>query len=232
MMPLNVPPTILVITALGLVGGGIVMTLYTYLLYPVALYLLGRWAPGQRLRVRGASTDEPTISGGGSHALPTLSITVPVYNEEDQVRGLIENLLALDYPPELRQILIVSDASTDQTDEIVREFADQGIELLRLEERGGKTAAENAARDHLLGEIIVNTDASVRMEEDTLLHLVAPFADPAVGVVSARDLSVTRVDEDANRGERSEEHTSELQSRGPLVCRQLQATTDVKRRRY
>src|SRR5207249_1884865 len=78
---------------------------------------------------------------------------------------------------------------------------DRGVELLRLPERRGKTAAENAARAHLRGTIIVNTDASVRIALQALKPLVAAFADPTVGVASGRDVSVARVGAEANAGE-------------------------------
>jgi len=117
------------------------------------------------------------------------------------IAGTLERLLALDYPNALRQILVVSDASTDGTDEIVSRFAGRGVDLLRLPRRQGKTAAENAARRHLTGEIIINTDASVRIDPAAVKPLVAAFGDPSVGVASARDVSVTSLDEPVNVGE-------------------------------
>ena len=109
--------------------------------------------------------------------------------------------MLLDYPAERRQILIVSDASTDGTDEIVAEYADRGIELVRQPTRAGKTAAENAARSALRGDIIVNTDASIRIHPHSLKPLIAAFSDPSVGVASGRDVSVARLDDDSNVGE-------------------------------
>ena len=96
---------------------------------------------------------------------------------------------------------MVSDASTDGTDDIVTRFAARGVELLRLPQRRGKTAAENFARSHLTGEIIVNTDASVRIDAAAAKHLVAAFSDPSIGVASARDVSVANLDHTANHGE-------------------------------
>lgn len=178
-----------------IIGAGAVV-FYTYFGYP--LILLG-WSALRRDR---SDTVPPTA--GKAEAMgewPTLSITVPVYNEEAQIRGLIESLLALDYPADRRQILIVSDASSDRTDAIVAEYADRGVELLRMPRRTGKTAAENAARAHLRGEIIINTDASIRIDPAAPKLLVARFADPTVGVASARDISVARIGADPNAGE-------------------------------
>jgi cellulose synthase/poly-beta-1,6-N-acetylglucosamine synthase-like glycosyltransferase len=132
---------------------------------------------------------------------PSISITVPAHNEASQARELVESLLAVDYPADRRQILVVSDASTDGTDEIVSAFGDQGVELLRLDSRAGKTAAENMARAHLRGEIVVNTDASVRIDRDAVKRLVLWFGDPDVGVASSRDVSVARDGDQGREGE-------------------------------
>ena len=165
----------------GLVG-------YTYAGYPALLLLLGR-------RAAAPSPAEP------DEEWPSISILVAAYNEEHEIRATVERLLALDYPVERRQILIVSDASTDRTDDIVREYADRGVELLRVTQRGGKTAAENAASSHLRGDIIVNTDASIRIRPDALKPMIAAFRDPEVGVVSGCDVSVSAIADDANKGE-------------------------------
>ena len=121
---------------------------------------------------------------------PRVTVVLPVHNEEAVIRGTLENLLELDYPPDRRHILVVSDASTDRTDAIVKEYAGRGVELLRLPSRRGKTGAENAALPLLGGEIVVNTDASVRVERGALRPLIASFADPSVGVASNRNVSV------------------------------------------
>ena len=161
---------------------------YAYAGYPALLWIVAR------ARRRRAPFAEPA-------EWPRVSITVPAYNEEGQIRGMIESLLAIDYPADRRQILVVSDASTDATDDIVREYAGRGVELLALTRRGGKGAAESAAAPRLTGDIIVNTDASIRIHPAALRALVAAFSDPEVGVASGRDVSMGRLHDDANRGE-------------------------------
>ncbi|HEU0076756.1 MAG TPA: glycosyltransferase [Longimicrobiaceae bacterium] len=170
-----------------LVALPLVVTAYAYAGYPLLLAALARRRPRP-------ATPAP-------EKWPLVSISLPAYNEEAQIRGAIESLLALDYPADRRQILVVSDASTDGTDEIVREYADRGVELLRMPVRGGKTAGENAAAERLTGEIVVNTDASIRIRQDALKPLVACFSDPSVGVASGRDVSVAATSEDKNAGE-------------------------------
>ncbi len=176
------------ITALAILISSVVLAAYPYLFYPMILWGLNR------LRPVPAPPREP-------REWPRISISVPVYNEEAVVRSTVESLLRLDYPADRRQILIVSDASTDRTDEIVAEYAARGIELMRLPERAGKTAAENAARELLQGDIVVNTDATIRIDPAALRPLIAAFNDPTVGVASGRDISVTRVDHDSTVGE-------------------------------
>ncbi len=164
------------------------LCVYTFLGYPAILMLVSRLGRGRR--------KTPPRS-----TVPRISIVLPVYNEARVIAATLERILAVDYPADRRQILIVSDASTDGTDEIVAHFADRGVELLRLPRRQGKTAAENAARRHLTGEIIVNTDASVRIHPAAVKRLVSVFADASVGVASARDVSVTNLEEQATSGE-------------------------------
>ena len=161
---------------------------YTYVGYPLLLGLAGLFRRG---RAPAASPAE----------WPPISIVLPVYNEAAVLRQTLENLLRLDYPADRRQILVVSDASTDETDAIAREYASRGVELLRLPTRGGKTAAENAALPLLRGDIIVTTDASARPEPGALKPLIASFSDPTVGVASGHYVSVARADGHANHGE-------------------------------
>ena len=130
-----------------------------------------------------------------------ITLTVPAHNEGGSIGETLESLLTLDYPADRRQIVVISDASTDDTDAIVQRFADRGVELLRLPERRGKTAAENAAAAVVRGEIIVNIDATVRVRAGSLKKLVRAFQDPTVGVASGRDVSVGRGENEGTRGE-------------------------------
>ena len=174
--------------ALALVGLPVVLFAYGYFVYPALLWL------GARARPPYAKPGDPT-------EWPRISIALPAYNEERSIRRAIESLLATDYPADRRQILIVSDASTDGTDDIVREYAGRGVELLRMPKRSGKTAAENAATRHLTGEIIVNTDATIRILPGSIKPLIRVFQDPRVGVASGRDMSVGDITTEANQGE-------------------------------
>ena len=178
---------------LALLVAAVALLVYTYVGYPALLKLL------QLLRGRRVAPLYPD----DSPEWPSISIVLPAYNEAATIARTLEQLLAIDYPAHKRQILVVSDASTDGTDDIVAQFAARGVELLRLEQRRGKTGAENAAHPRLTGEIIVNTDASVRIERAAVKHLVAEFTDASVGVASGRDVSVSNVDDRSNPGEQA-----------------------------
>lgn len=162
-----------------LVAFPVVVGLYAYVGYPLMLWVASRFYRVEDLQKTAKS--------------PTVSVVLPAYNEERQIVGAIDALLAQDYPSELLQILVLSDASTDATDEIVRSYSTRGVALLRMSERAGKTKAENAASSHLRGAIIVNTDASIRLHPAAIRELVARMADPGVGVASGRDVSTSAV---------------------------------------
>jgi cellulose synthase/poly-beta-1,6-N-acetylglucosamine synthase-like glycosyltransferase len=163
---------------------------YTYLGYPLALVLLG----AVRRRRPGCLTDE--------QALPVITVAVVVHNGAAQIAAALDAILAADYPAERRHVLVVSDASSDGTDAIVQGYAARGVELLRLPARRGKTGAENAGRGRVRGDIVVNTDAGVRIDAQALRRLVRALADPLVGVASGRDVSVADSAARTTSGER------------------------------
>ena len=112
---------------------------------------------------------------------PSLTLIVSAFNEQDVIAEKITNSLALDYPKDRLQLIVVSDASDDRTDAIVAGFASAGVELLRMAERGGKTLGLNAAVGRARGELVVFSDANAMYRRDALRMLARNFADPAVG---------------------------------------------------
>ena len=97
----------------------------------------------------------------------------------------INNALALDYPAERLSIMVVSDASTDNTDALVTELATQSpqVKLLAISERRGKTAGLNRAMEQIDSDLVIFTDANAMFDRDALNHLLTPFGDSAVGYV-------------------------------------------------
>lgn len=174
--------------ALVLVLAPVAMLAAAYIGYPLVLAVLAAFRPRRR------PLPDPAD-------WPMITLTVPAYNEEATIGATLDHLLRLDYPADRRLIVVISDASTDRTDEIVRGYADRGVELVRLRERRGKSAAENAAGAVLRGDIIVNIDATVRLRPGSLRALVIAFRDPTVGVASGRDVSVGARTARSTRGE-------------------------------
>ena len=166
---------------------------YAYFGYPLVLRWLARPERGDSAEGGHGQNEEP--------GWPAVSISLPAYNEEARLAGTLDALLALDYPRDRLEIVVVSDASSDRTDEIAAGYADRGVRLLRLPERGGKVAAENYAAPRLTHGIVVNTDATIRIPPEALKPLIRTFEDPTVGVASGRDVSVASVEDEANRAE-------------------------------
>jgi cellulose synthase/poly-beta-1,6-N-acetylglucosamine synthase-like glycosyltransferase len=116
----------------------------------------------------------------------SVSILIAAYNEEDVIEETIRNKLFLNYPKELIEIIIISDGSTDKTDEIVSRFSSQGVRLIRQQPRAGKTSALNLGISHALGEIVVFSDANSHYFPDALEKLLSNFSDSDVGYVTGK----------------------------------------------
>jgi len=144
--------------------------LYVYIGYPLLLQLLSVF-----YRAKHARQDEKLS--------PNVSLIISCYNEVDVVKEKIENSLAIDYPKEKLQIIIVSDGSDDGTDEIAKDYSSKGIVLIRQEGRLGKTSAINLAMERVNSEIVVFSDANAMYETDAIKKLVRNFADKKVGYV-------------------------------------------------
>jgi glycosyltransferase involved in cell wall biosynthesis len=121
---------------------------------------------------------------------PSVSILIAAHNEAECIGKTIENKLGLDYPGDKAEIIVISDGSDDETDEIVRGYASLGVKLIRQEPRAGKTSALNLAIPRTRGEIIVFSDANSLYEADAILKLLANFKDPAVGYVTGKMIYV------------------------------------------
>jgi glycosyltransferase involved in cell wall biosynthesis len=119
-------------------------------------------------------------------ALPTVSIILPVHNEGRRVAAKIRNLVALDYPPEKMQLLVIGDGCTDDSLEQAAQAAPGRVQTHALE-RAGKAAALNAALKVATGEIVVFTDVGIMLDPISLKKLVAHFHNPSVGCVSGED---------------------------------------------
>ena len=148
--------------------GAIALVVYVYVGYPCLIFLLAHLRP------------RPV---GKAPHLPTVSFVIAAYNEAAVIARKLENTLALDYPPDRLEVMVVSDGSTDATEDIVRTGFGERVKLLALP-RQGKTLAQNQAVAAARGEIVVFSDATTVYQPGSVRAMVANFADPAVGCVT------------------------------------------------
>jgi cellulose synthase/poly-beta-1,6-N-acetylglucosamine synthase-like glycosyltransferase len=167
----------------------VLVLLYIYAGYPLLLQLVV-WLRGPRAIRRGA-------------ALPRVSLVISAYNEAASIRAKLQNALAIDYPASRFEIAVISDASNDGTDDVVREFAAQGVRLLRQEERRGKTAGLNRFVPQLTGDVVVFSDANAMYAPTAIRMLVRNFADPQVGCVTGEARYLETDSTAASLGERT-----------------------------
>lgn len=90
------------------------------------------------------------------------SILIPAYNEEQSIAACLNSLISVAY--EDKEIIVVDDASTDLTVQVVERFLDKGVVLVRREKNGGRAAALNSGLQRATGDVIITTDA------DTVVH--------------------------------------------------------------
>ncbi len=117
---------------------------------------------------------------------PAVTVLITAFNEKEVIAATIRNKLEQEYPFDRLEVLVVSDGSTDGTDEIVAEFKDPRVRLLRQVPRSGKTSALNMAVPEAKGSIIVFSDANSIYAPDAIKHLVSNFEDPRVGYVTGK----------------------------------------------
>jgi glycosyltransferase involved in cell wall biosynthesis len=115
---------------------------------------------------------------------PTVTVLVVAHDEAARIGARIENLLALDYPPDRLDIVVASDGSADATVRRARAFEAAGVRVVAFPVRRGKPAVFNDLVPGCRGEVVVLADARQRFDRGALRALVAPFADPQVGAVS------------------------------------------------
>jgi len=128
------------------------------------------------------------VSDLNGPSVDDVTVVLVVANEARRLPDRIENLLASDITSTRLDILVVSDGSTDETTELVRDLAksEARVRLVELKERAGKSNGLNQGVAAAKSDIIVFADARQRFESDTIRRLVSAFADPQVGAVSGR----------------------------------------------
>lgn len=145
---------------------------YAYWGYPLVLAMLSL--------VRNRPVRSAPIS-------PPVTMIITAFNEETRIREKLENTLSVDYPAGHLQVIVASDCSTDQTDEIVGGYASRGVQLACVPERKGKEHAQQHAMQFATGEIVIFSDVATILQPDAIRTIVSNFADASVGCVSSVD---------------------------------------------
>lgn len=163
---------------------------YTFVGYGIILFLLVRLKQLFKIRRAAPSVKRP---------LPTVTLIVAAYNEADVIREKLHNCRRLYYPADKLQFLFVTDGSTDETPDIVRNF--QEATLLHQSQRKGKINAIHRAMKEVTTDIVVFTDANTLLNQDAILHLVRHYENPKVGAVSGEKKVISESKADATAGE-------------------------------
>ncbi|MBS1651537.1 MAG: glycosyltransferase [Bacteroidetes bacterium] len=119
--------------------------------------------------------------------LPSIGIIIAAYNEEKVIKTKIHSILKTNYPLSKINIYIGSDASSDNTNNIVLNFSKthHNIHLTAFESRTGKAGIINKLSNNAVDDILILTDANVFFEESTLFNLIKYFKNGRVGLVAA-----------------------------------------------
>jgi poly-beta-1,6-N-acetyl-D-glucosamine synthase len=147
----------------------IVAIFYTYIGYPVVVWVLGR--------LRNLKVSKSVIT-------PSVTVVIACHNEANNIEARIKNLLSADYPARLLEIVIVSDGSTDLTPDIACRYDSNRVKVFAYNGRRGKATALNIGAKIASGEVIIFADARQWFEPDAIKELVSNFADARVGAVS------------------------------------------------
>ncbi len=151
---------------------------FSYFIYPLILKVI----PARK-------SSPPEIS---KNVLPRMTLIVTAHNEEARIQEKLENTLAIDYPDELLEVIVASDCSEDNTDEIVAAYHQYGVRLVRADERKGKEYAQLCAIQVAKGDILVFSDVATKIESDALVKLARYFDAPLVGAVSSEDRFISQ----------------------------------------
>ena len=163
---------------------------YNYLIYPLVIILVSK------LRA-----DSHSLHVTKQNVLPSVSLIIAAYNEEKVIEKKILNTLMLVYPPELLEVIVVSDGSDDMTKKIVENFLDKKVISIHQPVRKGKSAALNRAVEYSTGEILVFSDANNDFSHDVIMHLVKHFNDEKVGAVTGAKKIYVSDSREASKGD-------------------------------
>jgi cellulose synthase/poly-beta-1,6-N-acetylglucosamine synthase-like glycosyltransferase len=153
----------------------VAVVFYTYLGYGMLLWLI---ISIKRL-VRGKQSPTPMPT---DDELPTMTLMICAYNEQDVVKEKMQNTRALDYPKDKFRVMWVTDGSNDRTNELLKEYPE--VDIVFSPERRGKTAALKHGLRELKTQYVAFTDANTMINSGAMKEIARLFMDKTVGCVS------------------------------------------------
>ena len=148
---------------------------YAYFGYGILLFVLIKTLRLLGLRKKYAGNEDYE---------PEVTLFVAAYNEKDYVDAKIKNSLELDYPIEKIKQVWVTDGSDDGTQEVLKKYADKGVEVYHEDARGGKIGAMNRGMAFVKTPIVIFSDANTMLGKESIRRIVHLFRNPKVGCVS------------------------------------------------
>ena len=153
----------------------LLIVFYTYLGYGILLYFI--------IRLKRLFTGNPREAVMPTDdELPTMTLMICAYNEEDVVAEKMRNTLALDYPKDKFRIMWVTDGSNDHTNDLLSAYPE--VDIVYSPERRGKTAALKHGLRELKTRYVAFTDANTMINPGAMREIARLFMDPTVGCVS------------------------------------------------
>lgn len=168
---------------LSLLGTG-----YSYFIYPLIL-----------LPFQGRNKYQLNIDLD-KNKLPLISFIITAFNEEKNIEQKIINTLEAEYDPDHLEILVASDGSTDQTNELVEKYKFHGVSLVEVTDRKGKENAQLHAIRQAKGDLLVFSDVSTRIEKNALYRIAQVFSNSNIGAISSEDRFITTEGQIAGEG--------------------------------
>ncbi len=155
----------------------IVAIVHSYIVYPIILELLCLLKKN-KTQIKYSDNKKP----------PFVSILMSVYNEQEVIKSKIESIFNATYLSDKIEVLVGSDASTDETDKILSRLSSKyrNLHFFSFHKRQGKPNIINQLFDKARGNILILTDANVIFDKTTIQNLIKPFSDNEVGLVDAR----------------------------------------------
>lgn len=147
---------------------------HTYVVYPLLVKILA------------AGKGENDVVFRRTDSLPAVTVIIPAHNEAGVIREKLLGIVSSEYPQHLVEVLVGSDASTDDTHNIVRELSEEFTNIRLIEfTRRGKPSILNELVAVARHDLIVLTDANVMLDSAALYELVKHFRNPQIALVES-----------------------------------------------